>query len=392
MAEGSSDGIRQVFRFFVALFYILVIFPIYVVVEIFRWILALVRSSPWLFFLLGISLLTIPVAAYHDRINIYVEYFMRCYVEPVWTDILEPIWLLIEIPYNLLICWWNAINWASFGYFNDFLIPTILHCGLKNIFLKVVPVVQIFMEEFVAGYFASGAFLTGFYDNTNFGLACIDLLDAWIELWCCLCMDLCVFFRCSPIPILFIVYPWFQWSGYLTHLDFYLAAGDTVNVVAAVIQLIVRLLIQIFTLGLVGIDPRPDIEVAAGQFCLFGFHFMRATELVLQCYWDAFVPFKFNFVNFLCLLDTLNCIVMDSLVVLFRVFIHVDLVVFDLFTPNPATGVGPRPGSIWHSSIRALIVRILNTWAPVTDPNFFIEVAPLGRTRMTECILSLIHI
>ena len=378
--------LRALGSFLFALFYLVFVFPIAAIVATGLWLFKMARYSPWLFLLLAVAIVSPFVARNHNKVVSYGEYFMRCTIEPVWTETLLPIVELVEAPFNLLVCWWDAFNWAGYGYFNEFLIPAVIECGAKRLIFTIPPIVRVLFREFIVDFVLLGRFLTGFYDITNLGLAIIPLVDAWVDMLCCLCMDLCPLFKCSPIPVLFIVYPWFQVSSLFRYMDFYQAVGAGINVIAAIIQILVRLIIQIFTVGFSGIDPRPDFEDAAHYFCKFNFHIFRAIELALQCFWDSFMPWRFNFINFLCLIDTLSCILSDSIVVATRCLINVDKLVFDMFTPDPVTGHGPRPGSIWHGSIKVIVVRILNTWAPVTDVDYFYDVHLIGRTTMRECL------
>lgn len=316
---------------------------------------------------------------------------MRCYVAPTWIDTILPIYELGEIPYNLLICWWDAVNWFYFGYFTEVLIPGIIRCGARNLFVKAAPVVRIFFQEFFINYFATGQFLYGFYDNTNLGIAIVDFWNTWVDVWCCLCMDLCVLFRCAPVPVLFIVYPFLQVSGLFLQLEFWLAVGSAVNVIAALIQVAVQLIIQIFTVGLAGVNPRPDFDIMMKYVCETTSHLMRAIEAMIQCFWDAFVPWQFKWFKFLCIVDVLVCITTDVIVFVTRVIIHVDTVFLDIFTPDPGTNIGPRPGSIWHSSIKDVGIRFFNTIAPLTDPVYTYDVHVLGRSTAVECICILVR-
>ncbi len=378
--------LRSLAAFGFALGYLLFVFPIVAAISVFKWVLQMVAFSPWIALLLVAAIGSPIVAKYHNRILSLAEYGMRCFVEPIWSETLLPIYEGVEILYVHVICWWDAANWAVYGYVNEFLIPTVWQCGIKNIFLTIPPIVRIFFQEFLFAYIATGEFLHGFYDITNLGLACVAFMDAWVDLWCCLCMDLCAVFKCAPIPVIFFIYPPLQISGFLRIQEFYLAVGAAINVSAAVFQIVLRLIIQILTLGFAGVDPRPDFEVAAFYVCDCAQHFFRALETLLQCFWDAFVPWDFNFTKFLCMLDTFVCLLMDLFVIGTRVLINVDKVIFDMFTPNPSTGTGPRPGSIWHSSIKTIAIRFFNTIAPVTDPAFYQDVLIIGRTTFIECL------
>lgn len=118
---------------------------------------------------------------------------------------------------------------------------------------------------------------------------------------------------------------------------------------------------------------------------------MRATENVIQCFWDGFVPWQFKWAGFLCIVDTLVCIVTDLLTIILRMIIHVDRIFLDIFTPDPGTMIGPRPGSLWHGSIKQVGIRFFNTFAPLSDPAFYYDVHVLNRTTAVECICTLVR-
>lgn len=385
------ECVASMWRLACALVYLFILWPISVVFALGAWFVQLITYSPALFLLAIVAGVGIPITKFHDRVQSGVEYFMRCIVFPIWHNVLLPIWELFEVPYNLLICWWDANVWAAFGYMTDIVFPGFLKCGARQLFINAAPIFRIFLSDFLGGYLATGNFLHDFFDYGPLANACVNFMNAWVDMWCCLCMDLCILFRCAPIPILFIGLPFIQVSGYLMHQDFYLAAGALLNLAAALLQQIVRLIIQIFTVGFGGIDPRPDIEVANGYWCIFNQHFFRATELVIQCFWDGFMPWAFNWIRALCVLDTFACLLGDLAVVGFRIIVNVDRVFLDAFTPDPTTGTGPRPGSVWHGSIKTIAIRFFNTIAPITDPAFHLDVHIVGRSTFIECLCLLLR-
>lgn len=388
---GGCNCLYTIWRFCLALFYLVIVFPISAVIAIIAWIFQMIGYSWWFFILLLAALAGAGITRYHNVLNSRVEFVFRCYVEPIWTGLIRPIFMLAEVLYNSCICFWDSFWYFAFGYMNDTVYPGLLNCGGPRLLKHVLPVIAAFFNDFVVSYILSGAFLVnGVYDATNLGIACVNLLAAWTDMWCCLCMDLCVLFRCAPIPVLYFMYPFIQISGYLNHLDFYLAVGAAVNLLGNIFQQVIRLIVEIFTVGFANLT-RPDLEVASFSLCKLAFHFVNATELVIQCFWDSFIPYEFNWIDALCVVDSLVCVAGDFIVFTTRMLFNVDTIFLDMFTPNPATGHGPRPGSIWHGSMVIVAKRFFNTISPITNPKYAYDVALLGRSTVAACLCVLVR-
>ncbi len=358
-----------VFQFIVATFYLFVVFPITVFAAVVSWFIQLVSSFPWLFLLLGIGLLAIPWSKYHDRLHEQVEFGLRCRITPVWRTTVRPIYNLIRSIANPLLCWWNAINWFSMGYFNNTLVPTVIGCGPSPLILAALEVVNRFFMDFLVGFVISGNFLTGYFDMTAFNLAMIDTGNNFVAMLCCLCLDLCCLFQVQYF--------------YLSNANAGKTIEHLINGVAALLQVLWRLIIQIITMQ--PIEPRPDFSEVFRFACLAGATLIRFAEQWIQFIWDKFVPWTFNWINFLCILDTVFCIIADSLDILIFVLIHIDIVFANMF------GL-PAPVDLWNTTIKDKIIRLANTWTMISHPPLAIDVGVVfGRRTVSECVCIFIR-
>lgn len=91
---------------------------------------------------------------------------------------------------------------------------------------------------------------------------------------------------------------------------------------------------------------------------------------------------------------TLFCMVVDLAEMLLTIFINVDIVVFNMFTPWVNFYVGPPytiPINVWNTTVRVIITRFINSVAPVSDPAFYINVkANYNRTTLVDGVCTVL--
>lgn len=374
-------------RFLWALVYFVVVWPVTAIIYFFQWIYQMLGYS-YIFFLFALlfggGLLW---ARYHDRVVVYADYAMRCYVNPAVEAVVLPIMNLIRTAYNPLICWWDAVNWFVFGYFNNVLGPDALACGVEAILIDIGCIWTQLFDGLVL-FIATGEFLTGFYDMSKLSAAIVQFVDDWILLLCCLCQDVCCIVQTVPFFLPFPPPPFgIILAALMPQYDFWQSIESLINFGAATMQILWPLVIDL--IHLTPPSKRPDFSDMSFYLCQFLIRFTHAFEKTLQRLWDTFVPWRLNFTDILCALSTFGCIVVDSAQVILTVAVNVDIVVFNMFTPAPNTYVGPPntgPVDVWRGKVKEIIVRILNSHAPVTDPDFYFDVTRIGRKPLIDCV------
>ncbi len=84
----------------------------------------------------------------------------------------------------------------------------------------------------------------------------------------------------------------------------------------------------------------------------------------------------------------------DLAEMLLTIFINVDIVVFNMFTPWVNFYVGPPytiPINVWNTTVRVIITRFINSVAPVSDPAFYINVkSNYNRTTLVDGVCTVL--
>jgi hypothetical protein len=385
-----------------------------VIFSIFGVLASLMSALPVILIGLGVTLAMLPWVVYHDSIIEQVELAARGTIYPIWRDYIREIVVFLREIYDPLICWWNALNWWGYGMVREVLLPTIRECGIRPLFQTAGSLVQSIGHDIVL-FIASGRFLTEFADFSRITPRGIAFFQAWINLYYCACHDLADIVFVIPIltplivtPLAPIVFFSGQWLDPYTWCVIEKAFNGTV----AAVQEGIRLATQVLNL-LAGTTPpgtvfiRPDLRRIIDKACPLIECAVRLTENGLQTIWDRYIPFKFIFKDYLCIVSSIACIALKTIGLAFRLLINIDRAVVypaDLF---------------WEDVIKPDMLEILNlgaaptAWPTVLVPrppsalryvmiNYFYDPAsentPLGRPnpifgkkRLTECACTLIQ-
>jgi hypothetical protein len=373
-----------------AVFFLLIVFPISAVFAVVRWFAQMVGYSGWFFMLLVLFAGSTVLAQYQSNITEITDYAFRCVLNPISDNVLLPILNLIRLAFNPSICWWDAANWFLFGYFNNVLVPDAIACGAEAMLVDIGCVLTQLFDTLLV-FIATGKFLTGFYDMSQLSAALVTFVDDWITLCCCLCQDICCVVKFIPFllplppPLNFII------AALSPQYLFWQAIESAINLFAAIMQIIWPLLVDL--IYLTPPDHRPSFANASFYASQAISRLNMALELAVQRVWNTFIPYPIDFTDTLRWASTFGSIVIDSVEVVLTVFTNVDIIVFNMFTPAPNTYVGPpytSPIDIWRTTVQTIIIRILNSHAPVTDPAFYFDVHLIGRKTLAEGVCVII--
>jgi hypothetical protein len=392
---------------------------------ILSWIGIVLQSMPFVIVVLVVTAVMIPWISYHDTIIEEAEYGMSAHVYPAWRDSVRDFVNVLRRVYNPLVCWWNAINWWFFGLYREAVFPTAFECGIKDMLFKFGKLLFAVTDDFVGGYFASGNFLTETVDFTNITPAGIAFWDAWIEVYTCSCFDLGDIFRDMPIMIFFLIpipsapilitgpQLWWtmlfseQWSDPET----WCFLEHTVNTFAALAAEVIQLIISIIQAitnppGPVPF-PRPDFKRTTRQACAAVRCLVRSYENAMQRIWDRFIPFKFVFHKYWCIIDAYVCLLLVLIDGLLRLLINIDRAVFYPTDPFYETVIKPDFIELMNllgtpSNFDTIIVPSAPNPTLYTISNYFLdpeqETTPLGapnpmfgQSNLAECICILIQ-
>ena len=381
---GASNYVTSLPVFLWKTFYLIFIFPASVIIALLHFLAQLIAWTPFIIFMLvlwGAGTLT----SRYGNVGIEeLDYAFRCIINPIVDNFIGPLLNLLRTIYNPTICFWDSVNYFFYGYFNAVLVPDAVACGASAVLVDIGCVATQFFDSLVV-YLATGKFLTGFYDMSKLSAALTTLVNDWIVMMCCLCEDLCCLVKVVPFilplpPPLNVIIP-----ALMTQYEFWQSIESLINLGAAITQILWPLLINL--LNLTAPSSRPNYLVAASYACQFIERINPALEGALQRNWDTFIPWRFNFSDVLGGASSLGCIGIDSVQVILTVATNVDIVVFNLFTPAPNTYIGPpytMPVDLWRGPIMQSIIIILNTWAPVSNPEFYFDVHTIGRQTVIE--------
>ena len=172
---------------------------------------------------------------------------------------------------------------------------------------------------------------------------------------------------------------------------FWQSIESVINFFAAFMQILWPLLIDL--LYLTPPSYRPAFNIVSYYAQQFFQRMGIALERSAQRIWDRFVPWYLNFEGTFQWFVTVFCMIVDLAEMLLTIFINVDIVVFNMFTPWVNFYVGPPytiPINVWNTTVRVIITRFINSVAPVSDPAFYINVkSNYNRTTLVDgvCIV-----
>lgn len=334
-------------------------------------------------FILGFILITaamLPYVKYHDRVFEEGEFFMRTKVYPLYRDTLREILSLVRDVYNPVICWWNAGNWWGYGMTRFVLIPTILDCGVTDVALKLGAFIKAVVKEALL-HVVTGRFMTEKAVWTEITATGVNLANSWIALYSCSCSDLADIIRVIPLvnPLLIVPPVWgilVPFSQEWADPQLWCALENAFNAVLSFVEQALRLIQQIIWLisgQQLPSDPfvRPEYRNVATFICEMLYCLGRSTETAWQAFWDKFIPFKFVFKDYLCIVDSLLCILVKTVALLLRLLINIDQAV--LYPSNP----------FWETVIKPDVIELINRWAEPTQFDPLLVPEPPNAVRYT---------
>jgi hypothetical protein len=376
----------------------------------------LVSSMPILILALIVTATMLPWVRYHDRWIEQAEIGMRGTIFPVYKDTVRDFLNLGRRLYNPLICWWNGLNWWGYSMVREVLFPVIRMCGVKQLVINFAFFVAAVAEDFLL-HIVSGAFWDSDADFTRVSATGIAMFQEWINLYSCACADLKDILGALPFvsPVLFVppLWPLLIFSRQWVDPQTWCAIGNLFNASCALFREVLRLIQQILYLifgqplpG--GTFIRPELRSVITNLCPAISCFIRSTENAFQIVWDLYIPFQFTFQEYLCIVDSLACILIKTFALAFRILINIDRCV--LYPTD----------SFWEAVIKADVIEVINLWvAPtnwpdirvprtVSDPlrytmtNYYLDTAsqstPLGVAnplfgvkRLDACICTFIQ-
>lgn len=323
---------------------------------VFAGIASLFSALGWIIAATVIVALMIPWVSYHDEIIEEVEHAMRGVVYPAWRDVGVPVANFIRSIWNPLICWFNAFNWWSYGVIRTVLYPTAVECvNLKALFTTLSDFLLAVLKDFVVDYFFASGFYDGPADFTNICNKWILFWNEWTTMYSCFCSDLSVLLKSLPIV------PSFFFSAQWGDPQTWCAISNLVNAAMEVFGILLKLVIQLLQAILFLIAPqspfaalnfvRPNFYKASALVCESAICLSRSTENAIQRFWDQFIPFNFNFREFLTVLDVAVCFISKSINWILTVLINIDQVV--LYPSNPFWEINMKPLTLENLNILA---------------------------------------
>ena len=409
------------------------------------WFLSLFNRTPIILTVVILSAGAFLWQNNHDLVGEATEFVMRCTIRPVYVDPIRPLIELVQRIYNPSICWWNAVNWITFGVWREVVFPLAQRCNVTEVFINIGLLIETLANDLVADYVANGNFLTlnnGLfnwgpgsdpYNQPNgqvpggTGMLCqrwLTLWQSWVDLYCCLCADLCKFLRLQPLFIIFPGIGFSLWPPGLLASDqigdeqLWRTAGHLFNAAMNIVQQLFAIILYVLAVVIGGSPPndefpRPDLRLFVQLGCLAISAFVRSCENAAQLFVECFLPFPFDFRFYLCFVDSAACIILKLAAWIVGILFNADRLGTQCIFPNfqdsagqccpTGTGADPMTGvclgattapveGLWATRFRDEWIEIANRIAPVHIPGFSLPNAPgmggpiEGVPRLSECI------
>ena len=324
------------------------------------WIGFLLSYAFAVFGLAAISIGFWFVAQYSDVVIENVEYGLRCAVYPTYDEFVRPVFAgIFRRFWNFTICWWNAIMWYPYGFGRSVAYPVFRDCDLVTALSRLLMFLDRLFRDLVLDYLASGAFLVDPIDFTNICATWIAFWDAYQNVLCCGCNDLCPIFKTQPF--LFPFPPFVNWFGLLGSSQindpaFWDFVANFVNGSMVVIQdtlFILRDIVYPTASPL----PRPDYTRAVEFYCASLLGFWASIENVLQRITDNFLPFDFVWQDVLKPIPKIMCIMLKLVHWVIKVFLlNYDRAIRNFETSN-----------YWRDVAKEDFKEIINLYAPPSE-------------------------
>ncbi len=337
---------------------------IQLIAVVFSWLFFIASVSPYIFISFGLVAVTIPYVYYQDVMMEEFDYFMRCLATPYYHGWPRELLLIVQQFYEPLICWWNSVMWLPYGIVQKVIIPLFLHCGIKTVFLNAGHFVLVFFVDFVINYILSFQFYYGDFDYTASGTSFGAFWASWQATLTCACEDLEPFVKAAwiitiippviPVPANVLIgiptsmvtsLPYIANVFYgpilgviggnqMGDFNTWCAVWSAFNGIMNIVQQFLRIIVAVITGQFGDRFPRPDFRQAVNNFCQSVSCAVRSIENVNQFLFDSFIPFDLlDWHEFLCVYDSVICVLLHALDNILRILINIDRVV--MYPSNP---------------------------------------------------------
>lgn len=356
--EDTTTAVVSALVVFIAAIVTLLFRLLALVAVVISWFFFLVSVMPYLLVGVGIGVVLIPYVQYQDTVIEEVDFFLRCRFYPFYQSWPRQLLVIIQLFYNSLICYYDAVMWLPFGILQNVVIPLFIDCGILQAVLAFFQFLLVFLIDFFINYVASLQFIDGDFDFVPSGVAWQAFWSQWQNALFCACPDLGIFFRGAwvltafplviPLPVqIFFGFPTQVtvmipriatiYTGPMIGLiggnqvgdpQSWCAVWSAFNGVMNVIQQLFRVIIGILTLQFNSNFPRPDFRQAANNFCQAIKCLVRSIENVNQYLFDTFIPVPIlNWNDFLCIYDSFLCLIIRAADNILRILINIDRII-----------------------------------------------------------------
>lgn len=334
-----------------------------VVSAIFGVLSSLYSLLPFLIVALVVTAIYLPITIYGSSAIEQGELALRSTVYPIYRDDVRPFLNFLRSIYDILVCWYNSIVWWSYGVIREVIWPVVRMCGVRDLLRNTGYFIKYLGFDLIL-HIVSGAFFRSDADFSRISPAGIAMFTSLDALFTCTCSDLSQIVSVIPIvsPLWLFppAIPLSLFSEQFVDSETWCAIDRGTNaflaLVADALTLVQQVLYLIFGQPIPGgIFIRPDLRTVVDRLCPAISCIVRSYENILQRLFDLYIPFKFVFHRYLCIIDSLVCIGLKTFALLFRILVNIDQCV--LYPVSP----------YWRSVILPDMIEILNLIAPPTQ-------------------------
>lgn len=375
------------------------------IIEILGYVLVIAGTAALMAIFLG-------WATYHQPIIEDTLNFLTTQVYPFYINTFRPILNFIRLIFDPLICYWDALVLWCYGIITQVIYPVFKQCGgLGNLIIALENLILAIVNDFLVDYFLAQQFFYGPCDFTNICLRFEIFWLEWVQLYTCSCNDLGDIL--AKLPIIPSFFFSIQWADPQTCC----AITNAVNALMELLKVTLNLVIQIIQAIAALINPqspyaqvnftRPNLTTFFGLLCNSLKCAIRSFENAIQLFWNTYVPYEFNFVDYFCIVDTFGCFVLNTINWFFTFIVNLDQII--LYPGNPFWETVMKPMTI----INLNILGAPTDWPPIPVPggslplaftltNYYLSTEsqttpwgtfnPLyGQMRFSECLCIFIN-
>lgn len=281
----------------------------------------------------------------HDVLGEEFIYGLSNIIYPIYRDFVKDFVELLLFVFSYLVCWYDIAVGYFFLIYREVIYPIAFEGGLQEVITRLLTFLRVTLfnvVEFAARFLSSAGANSG--NQVGIRLDFSEITPAfqatwasWQDLVCFACGTLCKVLRTLPIfpTILLVMLPIpnvlpvlpFIAGDQIGDTQTWRAIDNAINAALELGQIFLRLIWDLLLLPVTGTVNRPNLRPFGDLLCEAVQGVVRSVENSLQRFWDCFPLFPFNFIEWLCVVDTAVCAALKIVLFALDIIIHIDQII-----------------------------------------------------------------